>query len=118
LQKTLKLLTWSSIALVILTLINIACKIDNAIRLSEFDIPNNWNWFNFPLIALSLSIVILFIIIAKFLKRISSETDETLIQKNYEKLINYFLIYVIINALSLLISIIPFIIRLIKGNLF
>jgi len=119
LKKTLKLITWSSIALVILTLIKIASQIDNAIRLFEYDIiPNSWNWVNIPLIVLSLSIVILFIIIAKFIKGIGSETDEKLIQKKYEKLISYFCIYVIINTISLLISLIPFIFRLIKGNLF
>ncbi|MCM1988586.1 hypothetical protein [Oceanirhabdus seepicola] len=116
-RKTLKLLAWSSIALVVLTLINIACQIDNVIRLFKYDILKNWNWVNFSLIVLSLSIVILFIIIAKFIKGIGSETDEKLIQKKYEKLINYFCIYVIINTISLLISIIPFIFRLIKGNL-
>ena len=118
LKKTLKLLAWSSITLVILTLINIACQIDNVIRLFKYDILNNWNWVNYSLIVLSLGIVILFIIIAKFIKGIGRETDEKLIQKKYEKLINYFCIYVIINTISLLISLIPFIFRLIKGNLF
>ncbi len=117
-QKTLKLLTWSSISLVVLTLIKIACQIDNAIRIFKYDILNNWNWVNFLLIVLNLSIVILFIIIAKFIKGIGSETDEKFIHNKYEKLINYFCIYVIINTISLLISTIPFIFRLIKGNLF
>ncbi len=117
-KKTLKLLTWSSIALVVLTLINIACKIDNIIRILEYDILTNWNWVNFISIVLSLSIVILFIIISKFIKGMDNETDVKFIQKKYEKLINYFCIYVIINAVSLFISIIPFIFRLIKGNLF